>query len=465
MSFIFYDTETTGIETYYDQILQFAAIVTDDELNEQDSIDVRCRRLPWVVPAPGALLVTGVTPQMIEGENRSHYDMIGEIEAWLRDKGPSTFFGYNSVRFDETLLRQALYQTLRPVYLTNTEGNTRGDVMVIAQAVSAYAPDAIDIPVDSRGRTVFRLGDVARENGINLTEEDAHDALADVRATMNLARFMRDGAPEVWGQMVRNTQKSYLAGFLEENDVFNQTFFFFNKPYTYVMTKAAINLTNNSEYAVFDLNEDPNDYLDLDVDALLDVLNQSPKVIRTTRINSQPIIMPFDMEPDEMRGERLPLEVYQERAAAIRDNAQFQQRLGEAMVRRYEDVETSPYVEGRIYDGFAPPQDQTLMNQFHGRPWEERLEICDQLQDERFVELGRRLIYAERPDVLPDDIRHEIQNAMSQRVSSEEDVPWTTVQKALQEANDLKRREPDQTEELDAIIEFLTGLGDQAAGA
>ena len=28
MSFVFYDTETTGSDTFYDQILQFAAIKT-----------------------------------------------------------------------------------------------------------------------------------------------------------------------------------------------------------------------------------------------------------------------------------------------------------------------------------------------------------------------------------------------------------------------------------------------------
>ena len=37
MAFVFYDTETTGLETAFDQILQFAAIKTDDELNELDS--------------------------------------------------------------------------------------------------------------------------------------------------------------------------------------------------------------------------------------------------------------------------------------------------------------------------------------------------------------------------------------------------------------------------------------------
>ena len=34
MALIFYDTETTGTDTYFDQILQFAAVKTDADLNE-----------------------------------------------------------------------------------------------------------------------------------------------------------------------------------------------------------------------------------------------------------------------------------------------------------------------------------------------------------------------------------------------------------------------------------------------
>ncbi len=34
MPYVFYDTETTGTEKAFDQILQFAAIKTDDDLNE-----------------------------------------------------------------------------------------------------------------------------------------------------------------------------------------------------------------------------------------------------------------------------------------------------------------------------------------------------------------------------------------------------------------------------------------------
>ncbi len=60
MSFVFYDTETTGTDTWFDQILQFAAIKTDADLNELDRFEIRCRLLPHVVPSPGAMRVTGV---------------------------------------------------------------------------------------------------------------------------------------------------------------------------------------------------------------------------------------------------------------------------------------------------------------------------------------------------------------------------------------------------------------------
>ncbi|WP_170518776.1 exonuclease domain-containing protein [Ruegeria atlantica] len=62
MTFIFYDTETTGTDTTFDQVLQFAAILTDADLNELDRFETRCRLLPHVIPAPGALLTTRVTP-------------------------------------------------------------------------------------------------------------------------------------------------------------------------------------------------------------------------------------------------------------------------------------------------------------------------------------------------------------------------------------------------------------------
>ena len=61
MAFVFYDTETTGSETFYDQILQFAAIRTDSDLKEIGRFEICCRIQPHILPSPGALIVTGMT--------------------------------------------------------------------------------------------------------------------------------------------------------------------------------------------------------------------------------------------------------------------------------------------------------------------------------------------------------------------------------------------------------------------
>ena len=177
---MFYDTETTGTETAFDQILQFAAIKTDDDLNELDRFDIRCRLLPHIVPAPGALRVTGVTPAMLtDPDLPSHYEMIRQIRAKLLEWSPATFIGFNSIDFDENLLRQAFFQTLHPAYLTNTNGNARSDAMRVAHAVSVYAPDSISVPINDSGKQTFRLELLAPANGYN--HDEAHEAMADVR--------------------------------------------------------------------------------------------------------------------------------------------------------------------------------------------------------------------------------------------------------------------------------------------
>ena len=56
MPFVFYDTETTGTDTDFDQILQFAAIKTDDELNCPSS-NALGRSTAWLNGGSGSLMV------------------------------------------------------------------------------------------------------------------------------------------------------------------------------------------------------------------------------------------------------------------------------------------------------------------------------------------------------------------------------------------------------------------------
>lgn len=191
MTFVFYDTETTGTDTAFDQILQFGAIRTDDDLNEIDRFEIRCRLQPHIVPAPMALKVTGIRPGMLlDPVLPSHYEAMRQVHAKLSDWSPSVFVGYNSISFDENLLRQAFYQTLQSIYLTNTGGNTRADMLRIAHAVAVYAPNAIAIPLGDAGQQVFRLDRLSPANGFDHAK--AHDAMGDVDATIHLAKLVRE---------------------------------------------------------------------------------------------------------------------------------------------------------------------------------------------------------------------------------------------------------------------------------
>jgi exodeoxyribonuclease-1 len=46
MTLAFYDLETTGLSPAFDQPLQFAAILTDDEFKEIERVNLRCRIAP-----------------------------------------------------------------------------------------------------------------------------------------------------------------------------------------------------------------------------------------------------------------------------------------------------------------------------------------------------------------------------------------------------------------------------------
>jgi exodeoxyribonuclease I len=94
MGFVFYDTETTGTDTAFDQILQFAAIHTDFELNELERFEIRCRLLPHIVPAPGAMHVTKVSAaRLFDPSLRSHYGMTCRIRDQLLAWSPALFMG------------------------------------------------------------------------------------------------------------------------------------------------------------------------------------------------------------------------------------------------------------------------------------------------------------------------------------------------------------------------------------
>ena len=159
MTFVFFDTETTGLRHGFDQIIHFAAIRTDNDLNEIDRFEARARLLPYVVPHPTALRTNGLSIARLTDEGLpSHYEMVRAIRRTLLSWSPSIFVGYNSIRFDEEMLRHAFFQTLHPPYLTSSHGNCRADVMSLVMGAAALSPACLSVPLGKDGRPDFPSG-------------------------------------------------------------------------------------------------------------------------------------------------------------------------------------------------------------------------------------------------------------------------------------------------------------------
>ena len=464
MPYVFYDTETTGIETTFDHILQFAAIKTDDDLNELERVNIRCRLLPHIIPSPIALQVTHVTPAMLtDSALPSHYEMIRQVRDTLLAWSPATFIGFNSVSFDENLLRQALFQTLHPAYLTNTNGNARSDALRVAHAASVYTPDVMVVPTDDRGRQVFRLDNLAHANGYN--GDDAHEAMADVETTIFMVRLIRDRAPDVWKAMDRATTKNAVKDYVATESLFSLTESYFGKTYSWLVTPCGQNPKDAGQLSVFDLSFDPDDYRFLSTEDLVAVLNASPKAIRFLRANRQPIMMPADAAPDNTRALQIPPGERRRRVEVIRGDPDFQARVGQAQAFRFADKEPPAHVEQRIYDGFPNAADEALMGQFHQADWGERTALAAQIEDPRLGEFARRLIYFERPEILSQAHSTELSAWIANRVLTEDDsVPWMTVRKALRETDVLLRNaRGEEAGLLSEVRDFLYSRAEEIA--
>ena len=463
MSFVFYDTETTGLNTFFDQILQFGAIRTDHELREMERFEIRCRLLPHVVPAPQALLTNGLgVEQLTDPALPSHYDMTRDIKAKLDEWSPAVFIGHNSMWFDETLLRQAFYQTLHDPYLTNTNGNCRLDSLPILQAVNFFQPGILSVPVGEKGRPVFKLDQLAPANGF--PHDDAHDAIGDVEATLHLCRLLSERAAGYWSNFVRFAPKAAVLDFIEANEVFSFTASFYGKTHSWMVTALGPNPGYDAEWFVFDLSNDPEAFAALADDGLDARLAASPKPVRRLRSNAGPCILPCEDISAAVRMKMPGIDELRRRAAWIRGNEGFTQHLIAAMIDTDVEKEPSVHVEEQIYPDFTGHEDRAIMAEFHESAWSGRAALLDRLDDVRLKVLDERLLYIEAPEAMPapDRRRHEAELA-ARLVADEGTVPWRTLPRALRETEALLAGSPaDGAPILEGLRDYLVGRAEAA---
>ena len=88
-------------------------------------------------------------------------------------------------------------------------GNTRLDVMKMVFATYAEANNTLAWPTNNNGKLSFKLDQLAPHNGF--AHENAHDALADVEATIYIFNKIKEGAPELFRKLLQAADKTFYC--------------------------------------------------------------------------------------------------------------------------------------------------------------------------------------------------------------------------------------------------------------
>lgn len=451
MNFAFYDLETTGASPAFDHPLQFAAILTDANFKEIDRVNMRCRLAPHVIPSPQALAVTGMRiDQLLEQSLPSLFELTQSISNLIARWSPAIWTGFNSIRFDEEMLRQAFYQNLQAeIFATQFNGNSRLDIMTAVFAVWARHPTVFEWPVDEAGAVRFKLDRLAPLNGF--TGHNAHDALGDVEATIHLASKIASLAPELWAELLANREKAHVQTKLESFEPLDLVGRFgAGPPKAITGCLCGYSNRNSGKAYFFDLSaSDPAVLIDAPDETLFAAMSAAPRIIRSVSINKAPALLASTAATAEHR----------HRANLIAGAGRFRERvvaMQDLLGPINPEVPTPP-VEKQIFNGFYKWSDKARLKEFQTADWPRRQEIVASFDDKRLRQLGRRLIAFYAPALLSEGEMRQFADWRRERWHAlpADEQEWLTIEGARTMIAEMRAAPSCDTDTLDEVAHFV----------
>ena len=429
-SIFWYDYETTGITPRCDRPLQVAGIRTDFELNEIDApVNLYCQPSDDILPHPAACAITGITPSRLAEQGLSEADFMTRVHAQLAAPG-TCGAGYNTLRFDDEMTRYSLYRNFFDPYAREWQGgNSRWDLIDVVRAAYALRPDGIVWPQEE-GRVTLKLERLTAANGLD--HGQAHEALSDVRATIALARLIRDRQPKLydWLFKLRSKQKVMDQIRLLQPMVHISGRFSADRSYVGVVLPLAWHPRNRNALIVCDLHLDPEGLLADDVETLRQRLYSRradlpegtlPVPLKLIHINRCPVVAPLSvLRAEDQQRLQLDMALYQARALRLSDAQELWRDKVQAIYAQ-EDFTPSDDPEQQLYDGFIGDRDRRLCEQVRAADPQQLAQEQWPFDDERLPELLFRYRARNFPETLSEQEQERWKLFCQQRLS---DARW-----------------------------------------
>ena len=373
-TFFWHDYETFGVQPRRDRPAQFAGIRTDADLNEVgEPVMVYCQPAPDTLPDPQSCLLTGILPQTCIEKGLPEHAFAARIEAELATPG-TIGVGYNSIRFDDEVTRHLFWRNLIDPYAREWQNDCgRWDLLDVVRCAYALRPEGLQWPKHEEGRPSFKLEHLTAANG--LAHEAAHDALSDVRATLALARLIKEKKPQLWDFCLKLRKKEAVQAEIGWGEP---------KPFIHIsgmypVERGCIAVVwplgphpvNKNELIVWDLSVDPRVLESLDApevrERMFNKQDQLPEgvarlPIKTIHINKSPIVIGQIKTLGEHNAQRWSINLAQAlKHAELARQLKLSPHLWDDVFERPKA--NSPVdVDEDLYGGFLGNNDRRILN-------------------------------------------------------------------------------------------------------
>lgn len=410
-SFYFYDLETSGLRPREDRIMQFAGQRTDINFHPiGEPTNLLVELADDTLPSPGAIMVTGITPQSTKQDGMSEREFCRFFINEVATPG-TTIMGYNSVRFDDEFIRATLWRNFYDAYAWQWKDNrSRWDLLDVVRLTRALRPEGIEWPVTPDGKPTNRLELLTKLNQIS--HEHAHDALADVIALIEVTKLIKAKQPQLFQYLYNLRGKRGVAKIANLKNPQPFVYASGRYPSQFNHTTVAYPLieARHGNLLVFDLRYNLEDLLTAEKDGTYEekfgrkhylerkLIKTTAKhvkkpvdffpIVKTLQYNHCPAVAPISVLDKDCGWEKIGLEKaeVEHNLAVLCQHPEFAERMAKMLNERPE-YPPAEDAESAIYDGFLNEQDDLLCSAVRSNGAEDLADFHPNFNDERLPEL------------------------------------------------------------------------------
>lgn len=465
--YIAFDTETTGLD-HTGQIIQIGIIRLDKGLKEIERNELYCMINPLNIPAVGAFKTHQIPLSKIIDEGMFEPEFARSVNDIFLKRPNTCVLGYNSIKFDDNRTRELFYRNMVDPYQREyMNGNSRYDVLKLTRALKVFKPDAIEWPYREDGEPSMKLEDIAPLN--NIIQENAHDAISDVEATIGLMELIKEKEPEFFDYTMKLRNKAFVSSV-----TYNKPFLMVgdgpsrDNLYTGVLLPVSSHPQNKNSTICIDVSnieqgkvkEVVDKILSIPTDELDDYIYTRDKEKKLPIMEVRGNQLPFVFTPALLKDEgvqkrtNINYESAMDNVRELSNNPDFASLTRHLFKAYNKEMPFPDDVYGHIYKGFVSNQDKKTLSRLSTDDYSEWENIGKRIGDERIPELIERAIGNIDIELLSNEGRESFESTMKTRYNDLSGKYGETLPKFWYEASEVKNSK-EETKEVKFIIKEL----------